>query len=138
MRISDWSSDVCSSDLTKPSNASSIHGRATSKPHAPRHWALPPTPISATSSALTCKTTRHHDHITGLHRRRFHRGYLFGQHAGASRHAHSQDHRHTQRRRTCRQRCRRSCHEVTHHKSAEHTSALQSLISISYAVVCFK
>src|SRR3546814_5579602 len=95
MRISDWSSDVCSSDLTRsdrPASTPAGRSRATGV------RALPPSPES-----------------NGLRRRR----------------ARSVRDR-ARRTRSCGNSWRCRC------RSEEHTSELQSLMRISYAVFCLK
>src|SRR3546814_5706849 len=110
MRISDWSSDVCSSDL-KP----------------PTLWACPaPTPFpwewtpSSTGSSHASNP------------RRAKRRFPFS--PAVPHLARGQD------RRGCgdgRNRARRP-HRARRRRSEEHTSELQSLMRISYAVFCLK
>src|SRR3546814_6493933 len=110
MRISDWSSDVCSSDLEAcaPANAPDIH------PHCPRGDAC----AHASARELFLQQAIQSIRI-GLALRRTHglgdeeaeqlvlAGAIFGELAGILR-------------------------------SEEHTSELQSLMRISYAVFCLK
>src|SRR3546814_1132385 len=108
MRISDWSSDVCSSDLQPR------HRPARRRPDlVGGHWPLPTGPTA--------------DHAGGRHRRRLAvlcaapvRGHLLGperrldgRRGGAAR-------------------------QLPLSRSEEHTSELQSLMRISYAVFCLK
>src|SRR3546814_7961098 len=101
MRISDWSSDVCSSDL-------SLH-RATPTRHGCQYIPRRPLPISPVfppCPILACLATAH---ITRLPRKG---NRLFMLYAA--------------------KRC------VMRFRSEEHTSELQSLMRISYAVFCLK
>src|SRR3546814_7899722 len=100
MRISDWSSDVCSSDLTPPQAGQPAHGMATCQP------------LSAATGGRRdraryrgARNARDPLSIQGNDRQRLHR-----------------------RRR----------HETLTGRSEEHTSELQSLMRISYAVFCLK
>src|SRR3546814_8931079 len=101
MRISDWSSDVCSSDLASgvegPGAGRVLHRRADGgRQGGPAQFAL---------------RQGHHDLVDGL------RAVLVGA---------------ALRRRLVRIR-------IGHHtRSEEHTSELQSLMRISYAVFCLK
>src|SRR3546814_1871966 len=109
MRISDWSSDVCSSDLSRRRalrdrghERSSPDGDARTVVRARRH-ALPArsSPLRCTRGSARCRRIR----------------------AGPG-------------------RPWRSCTTVgltyRHYRSEEHTSELQSLMRISYAVFCLK
>src|SRR3546814_5691463 len=113
MRISDWSSDVCSSDLlkrpTKSSQQSLTSGRSESKiEEGERHVWLG----SAGRSGL-CRPLQHGPH------RAPERG---------------------NRSRVCRRNCPQGHRDDagSHDRSEEHTSELQSLMRISYAVFCLK
>src|SRR3546814_10769876 len=97
MRISDWSSDVCSSDLRR--------GRL-------RHH-LEPRRLSRMSPAP--ETVR---------------GFFYGENSHDNTHRHPPD---LSRRASDRDRRR-----GRQHRSEEHTSELQSLMRISYAVFCLK
>src|SRR3546814_6970735 len=88
MRISDWSSDVCSSDLAATSQGSAAQAQRRNR-H--RH------------------ADRHSQDVEGG------RGYRSWE--------------------TLRVRCRAACENI---RSEEHTSELQSLMRISYAVFCLK
>src|SRR3546814_10750056 len=103
MRISDWSSDVCSSDLLVVAASSAKIGSFPMEEGA-AHWLFMRTPHAYTSgdSLLRCCKA----------------------HGGISR---SDDHAHLPRD-TNRASAR----------SEEHTSELQSLMRISYAVFCLK
>src|SRR3546814_9207273 len=109
MRISDWSSDVCSSDLTTtstpPTPSSTAHSSHTCRPStccstsARKAW--------SESGRVTWKgCPQHHENsdYPGARRQQAHQG---------------QEHRRLLR-------------------SEEHTSELQSLMRISYAVFCMK
>src|SRR3546814_7934070 len=106
MRISDWSSDVCSSDLKA---------------------------ISAQSAGSSARTdarrpiVRAHQAWDFRNRER----QSFSDSRRANRHRYRQSPDHGQK---CElRRARPSCH-----RSEEHTSELQSLMRISYAVFCLK
>src|SRR3546814_3161683 len=92
MRISDWSSDVCSSDLSW----------RTDKPASP-----PKTMGAATNARLCHLTPRSHTNSVVEVKR--------------------QD-----------SSCRRHSVMMARRRSEEHTSELQSLMRISYAVFCLK
>src|SRR3546814_7131227 len=112
MRISDWSSDVCSSDLHAPAQHDARHSGLSSPCHR-----------KGSKVTVTSRTTEswlpHSSHVP---------------HATALRSA-------------CRQKTR-SVEVATHlvgfvqfrasTRSEEHTSELQSLMRISYAVFCLK
>src|SRR3546814_7330663 len=100
MRISDWSSDVCSSDLWMRTTAASPPGRAT---------------VSAMTMWSYCSHTQRLEQRSGLAIRRFR--------ASAAPTDGVKDAASTS---GC---CGRS---------EEHTSELQSLMRISYAVFCLK
>src|SRR3546814_1512434 len=86
MRISDWSSDVCSSDLRSHSGSSSRNSTPLCASEISPGRGSPPPPTRATALAVWC-----------------------GERYGRSR-----------------------------QRSEEHTSELQSLMRISYAVFCLK
>src|SRR3546814_4003153 len=103
MRISDWSSDVCSSDLFSPSRISRPRHRLTATPPS----ADLPTPSKVSGSAglpLTCSDT-----------------VCPGACLIAARIA-----------------LARGLWSLSGKRSEEHTSELQSLMRISYAVCCLK
>src|SRR3546814_3136911 len=100
MRISDWSSDVCSSDLA-----------ALMAPTA-ESW-----PAAAPRSRLTARD--------GTARRSTGRGARRRRTAGRA-------------RRSPPSRSSRAPHNRARSRSEEHTSELQSLMRISYAVFCLK
>src|SRR3546814_4949546 len=105
MRISDWSSDVCSSDL--------VFGN--------RDLELCIDVVRACRADVTGEATLQ-QHATRAHADRHHhagRKLVAGPLAG---HAHRQ----------------RELEEVRMQRSEEHTSELQSLMRISYAVFCLK
>src|SRR3546814_8051808 len=101
MRISDWSSDVCSSDLLKTSLSGSYHAFDFRK-YATRYLA-----------AFTYRFNRRFD-LRALHTRLL---------VAAA---------------TCVPQPQRVIRSAEHHRSEEHTSELQSLMRISYAVFCLK
>src|SRR3546814_5406196 len=108
MRISDWSSDVCSSDLRRRWRARPTAPRATATRRAGScaEPVLPAPPGGESLDAIV-------GHLAGVLRdRRAHRG-----------HADAQD--------------RGGC-AFDRERSEEHTYELQSLMRISYAGVCLK
>src|SRR3546814_4609886 len=111
MRISDWSSDVCSSDLRAAFLAAEAAGRATAMARAavPLLEELPPTPELAWFAPLAVRTL-----------------YRAGQfeRAGGWLSVLRQDGQDNPESQAAR--------------SEEHTSELQSLLRISYAVFCLK
>src|SRR3546814_7073737 len=113
MRISDWSSDVCSSDLApcKAQWRADIGGFA-------RRWSR----SGAADNGFAAER---------LSRWNFYRQRLNRSHDNISRHS---DH-------PCRD-CDRGClgawYRLFPQRSEEHTSELQSLMRISYAVFCLK
>src|SRR3546814_10115809 len=102
VRISDWSSDVCSSDLRKPR----APGRV--QPPKPRHRRAD-SPRSAGSPRRRGPASR----------RRGGRGSAAGRRAPPAPR-------------------RSAAHPIEFARSEEHTSELQSLMRISYAVFCLK
>src|SRR3546814_5199281 len=100
MRISDWSSDVCSSDL---------RGAAPARRHGARPARSTPRQGQAGELGLRTDQTRARRHLV----RRVH---------------------------PCRQHCLSLAADAVPllHRSEEHTSELQSLMRISYAVFCLK
>src|SRR3546814_3010018 len=116
MRISDWSSDVCSSDL-RPSERAAQFGRAV---------------------PFIGEAVRHHDALAIPGQDFRHRGA----HRAAAR---PKGQAHVGRGAACRMRDPRQSHQPTEKpaahargRSEEHTSELQSLMRISYAVFCLK
>src|SRR3546814_7658279 len=106
MRISDWSSDVCSSDLSclrylRPLRSLRIHLAL----HATFRCASPPQPCPA---CAVCN-----------------KNFCMSQAPVGQRSAH-------------RPQCRHTSSSLTITRSEEHTSELQSLMRISYAVFCLK
>src|SRR3546814_5028681 len=108
MRISDWSSDVCSSDLSRRTNRSAERPISIKRPSGS---------AIGSSSARTPSGRARSRQRTALHlsdSRRFWK-------AAACR--------------CCKWEKMRSCCDI---RSEEHTSELQSLMRISYAVFCLK
>src|SRR3546814_6526838 len=99
MRISDWSSDVCSSDLGGAGRPQSRHG-ATRSPE-------PPGVVGCRAGAALSPGARRAHAVEGRHRGR------------------------------CRGRRSPTRHSYRL-RSEEHTSELQSLMRITYAVFCLK
>src|SRR3546814_6764875 len=97
MRISDWSSDVCSSDLRPPSERTRHDGQS----RTPTVTAHPGLPVADHDDDVD--PASHHRHHPG--RRRLRAGLVAARSGG---------------------------------RSEEHTSELQSLMRISYAVFCLK
>src|SRR3546814_10075633 len=109
MRISDWSSDVCSSDLPVPASRNS-----------PRSAARPGSPcLPSTGTATAAYAVPHFRKCDCPARRQRMRACRL---AGSAAHS------------------RRSAHWMPAGplRSEEHTSELQSLMRISYAVFCLK
>src|SRR3546814_1578022 len=106
MRISDWSSDVCSSDLGRTAPRTRRRARVRLPPHL--DGTTPARPVG--SPLLPPRAEHRHPRIAGRCRVQLWR----------ERHAR---HRLLPTRRT---------------RSEEHTSELQSLMRISYAVFCWK
>src|SRR3546814_1345191 len=106
MRISDWSSDVCSSDLAERHRALADRCRAVGD--------------DARIGALRARKLGHFDR----------RGKAVGVQAGAG--GRGQDAFVGHRRRAAQRSV------IDHLRSEEHTSELQSLMRISYAVFCLK
>src|SRR3546814_7071710 len=111
MRISDWSSDVCSSDLTVIFQT-----------------VVDPTKIGVMERAR---------HADGIHVPRDvverHFAIVLGSAAGRAGFCRRGD------RRSGREGCKRiGDHRFSSHRSEEHTSELQSLMRNSYAVLCWK
>src|SRR3546814_2610994 len=106
MRISDWSSDVCSSDLAAPDRDGRSHAAPT-RQHAADGPELPQP--EGTAGA------RRHGHAAVVLRQSRGMGPDSGAAAGL-----------------------RADHERPRRRSEEHTSELQSLMRISYAVFCLK
>src|SRR3546814_10009231 len=111
MRISDWSSDVCSSDLGSPTQALRVDTAE------PGHIARGPWVLSAMRSALLSQQA-----FDGGRRGLCDLGIVRGLHAGNTNAA---------------EFCPRK-RIGTPPRSEEHTSELQSLMRISYAVFCLK
>src|SRR3546814_1241735 len=105
MRISDWSSDVCSSDLTGPSCICRIGDR-----HRPRC-------VACSQSVDIVSRNRTEKPGCGLLKT----GHIEHHRGSCPLH-----------------QCRRSGCGVDRSRSEEHTSELQSLMRISYAVFCLK
>src|SRR3546814_10562234 len=117
MRISDWSSDVCSSDLdleTEWYREAGLSGQSPSASTDERECArVSAQPCRLSRSARSARLSRrildHHERV-------------------------GKGPRSTRRSRGDRPHARPCAHE----RSEEHTSELQSLMRISYAVFCLK
>src|SRR3546814_7265661 len=124
MRISDWSSDVCSSDLCSGRSRRSCRGTRGVRPgaRAPgrRAAARPPSPRYAPAAA---PRPREQDRAGGR------RSGIPPPHPPGSA---------APRRRSRSPRRRPACEVIEIDRSAEHTSELPSLMRISYAVFRLK
>src|SRR3546814_3151877 len=117
LRISDWSSDVCSSDLLTNAPHADNAQHLAANPVAQHARGTPSRPLSAANQLLAFgKATRH-----GKDQRHGHVRRVFGQDARRIRH----------------HDILRAC-GLQVDRSEEHTSELQSLMRISYAVFCLK
>src|SRR3546814_9675801 len=121
MRISDWSSDVCSSDLWPASSNRPASRSRESQAHAPGFPVSGRTRCDGSMASAVRRTRGDHQMIL----------FLFVLAALASgtgallfpaRAAHAQD----------------MINNLPDYRSEEHTSELQSLMRISYAVFCLK
>src|SRR3546814_9918305 len=112
MRISDWSSDVCSSDLNRLQYLGDRAAAGNAPPHAGAKAGEAPDPLIARFAGRNETANR----LTGRTRQRC--GF-----------ENSSDRRRRLYRQPCRGRARRS---------EEHTSELQSLMRTSYAVFCLQ
>src|SRR3546814_2867944 len=114
MRISDWSSDVCSSDLRRRCTSRSTHAAAT--PHRRRQSATahPRTDVRKPCSESAAWSVPHSRHPPKPYWKQKHQlsGSQLVQVGQPS--------------------------EIPKGRSEEHTSELQSLMRISYAVFCLK
>src|SRR3546814_9004090 len=121
MRISDWSSDVCSSDLLERRHAAS-HCWDTRRTH--RH--------GGQAGAGKWRQSRpRRRHRVCADRAALRPGRRHGDGRGEPRH------RHLLQEPEVRAHLRAG-HRLRHRRSEEHTSELQSLMRISYAVFCLK
>src|SRR3546814_5248241 len=124
MRISDWSSDVCSSDLATSGNGTLTQNRHQGKTnfdaHAKSCLARPARGETIPNQAIETQRKRRRPHGRRLSLFYNCQGQLFGRINPRC------------ARRGAR-RCERACR-----RSEEHTSELQSLMRISYAVFCLK
>src|SRR3546814_10765391 len=114
MRISDWSSDVCSSDLRHGEQAA-IDGAAGGRDG---HDA------AQRAELVALDLGEGHDCFIDGNGRRHHRNPLYPWKAGGR--------KHERRGRAA------ALQEAAVRRSEEHTSELQSLMRISYAVFCLK
>src|SRR3546814_7343016 len=110
MRISDWSSDVCSSDLSPPKPLNSVSRKYRNSGTLFTRVQGQHGPVAMTSSCLAVNSPLHL--------------YL----ARAA----------TCHRPVAAKRCRWIDHSAPAQRSEDHTSELQSLMRISYAVFCLK
>src|SRR3546814_6389235 len=115
MRISDWSSDVCSSDLARISDRRDCGADPAGERGPP-----PSIPDNSLPIVIPAKAGMTATSLTGL-RAGLHRRRRFGGHSG----------------RRARQFDRETA-AAPESRSEEHTSELQSLMRISYAVFCLK
>src|SRR3546814_3674721 len=116
MRISDWSSDVCSSDLDRALRlAVGLPGESADRPAGDRPRGAP-AEAARFGRALSLRPAGR-SAVRRLHRVQ----------PGAAGAASALRRRHHAVR-----------HRARHHRSEEHTSELQSLMRISYAVFCLK
>src|SRR3546814_10837129 len=128
MRISDWSSDVCSSDLGKPGQ----------KPYADIR------PHGKPDQAWKCRRELERDYrvedrrgVRYDRRRRIALARSVYQVWGLSRELRILHHEHRSGSKSS-SRLRGPSRGVSQYRSEEHTSELQSLMRISYAVFCLK
>src|SRR3546814_7173595 len=109
MRISDWSSDVCSSDLGGDGEAVLQVGADVGNAHLQRRKARRGTHVPPDLGAVLKQAGAHHDVEVAL---------VLAEAVEALRQA--------------------GARQLLEHRSEEHTSELQSLMRISYAVFCLK
>src|SRR3546814_8382947 len=117
MRISDWSSDVCSSDLSEdvdPGRFTAIELAKARQAFAVLE-AIPTTSRLGTALSLAIEATGQH---------RWHAGIVL--HSAAAETVLTSE------------RGKGLTHRLASSRSEEHTSELQSLMRISYAVFCLK
>src|SRR3546814_8768496 len=136
MRISDWSSDVCSSDLAEPP-----HGRLQFHTRTSRHQARRPHRRGCRSLSRAAENVRPGP-VTGsrmlaerCRARRDPAGFRSGSRARAAEGAARAIVRGVHHGGGLRPQAQRGGLVA---RSEEHTSELQSLMSISYAVFCLK
>src|SRR3546814_1609036 len=110
MRISDWSSDVCSSDLERRRNLSGVRTRTGTLIDSA---AVPPLREERPCAVAATSAGRHDD----LRALRHALAHVATQHLAQERHRDP---------------------PLLGQRSEEHTSELQSLMRISYAVFCLK
>src|SRR3546814_10161428 len=129
MRISDWSSDVCSSDLRNPEIQPAAVGRTAISEWLSR---VPPVPVDRRWHQ-ECGRLRSAEKLA----LRLHGRWENGVRGLASP---LRRQRTSARSRTKSKQRRRLCFRPIgrNHRSEEHTSELQSLMRISYAVFCLK
>src|SRR3546814_9690784 len=124
MRISDWSSDVCSSDLVAGSNGEDSEGQSQRTSNQKHACACQPLKgRSVDRHPVTQKEDAHQKEIS------LHIFGVIGRYEGNNR---CYDNYGAGRNSDCQERN----HEIG--RSEEHTSELQSLMRISYAVFCLK
>src|SRR3546814_7126058 len=127
MRISDWSSDVCSSDLVLPAQCLYIIDRRTQPDRLDDRRCAG---LEAVRRILECRLLLGdgRDHVPPAHVGRHGRqqGALAVEHADSGRAIHLVPSEGVEIGVECL------------HRSEEHTSELQSLMRISYAVFCLK
>src|SRR3546814_1816921 len=133
MRISDWSSDVCSSDLKQAEEkfthplAHPLHYDRATRPHGGKSWAREAMLLCCIKATLSLAARKG---LTTYEPRKIHRPRQRLPAGGADdRDPHEPS---ADRPRTYRQGAARR------QRSEEHTSELQSLMRISYAVFCLQ
>src|SRR3546814_10331958 len=117
MRISDWSSDVCSSDLLHRNR----RPRCRSKAYSQRSCVFPSSLDSGRQCGDLCGRQYEPVGIEAVAREELRSLAHDARHEGQEEF-----------------RCSHACCAAAHHRSEEHTSELQSLMRISYAVFCVK
>src|SRR3546814_1601696 len=123
MRISDWSSDVCSSDL--PHCLRGVTDKVKKGPSTASLWSIIDLSGRTSTSWLTLLSSRREPSLLG----HWHKlDGASGHQGGIHFHKHG----------TARGRATEAGLEQRPARSEEHTSELQSLMRISYAVFCLK
>src|SRR3546814_7954315 len=118
MRISDWSSDVCSSDLDDREVIDRVAGRDLRDRRELILDKADAREVLGRCLAVDLGTVRRHDRL--VRPRRF------------------CDEKHGDRQQSCAHAPAQMAMDAREERSEEHTSELQSLMRISYAVFCLK